>query len=70
MMRSITLVLNYGIDYPLLKGYIFLIVLMTVIIQAGLAPVLAKTCDVCTVQYGESDAAENESSLNQSAKDG
>jgi NhaP-type Na+/H+ or K+/H+ antiporter len=66
---SITLVLNYGIDYPLLKGYIFLIVLMTVIIQAGLAPVIARTCDVCTVQYGEPNAAEDESSLNPSTEE-
>jgi NhaP-type Na+/H+ or K+/H+ antiporter len=50
---SITLLLNYGSDYPLLKGYIFLIVLMTVVIQAGLAPLLARTCDICTVEYGE-----------------
>lgn len=60
---SITLILEYGIDYPLLKGYIFLIVLLTVIIQAGLAPLIAKSCDVCTVDYGLPD--ENESSLNQ-----
>jgi NhaP-type Na+/H+ or K+/H+ antiporter len=55
---SITLLLNYGIDYPLLKGYIFLIVLMTVVIQAGLAPFIAKTCDVCTIEYGKEDEQE------------
>jgi NhaP-type Na+/H+ or K+/H+ antiporter len=61
---SITLQLNYGIVYSQLTGYIFLIVLMTVIIQAGLAPFTAKACEVCTVEYGESPTTEKESSLN------
>jgi len=65
---SITLALDYGIVYNQLTGYIFLIVLLTVVIQAGLAPYLAKTCDICTVEYGESHATENESSLNQSSE--
>jgi NhaP-type Na+/H+ or K+/H+ antiporter len=63
---SLTLTLNYSFVYPQLTGYIFLIVLLTVIIQAGLAPVLAKTCKVCTVAYGERSVPENESSLNES----
>jgi NhaP-type Na+/H+ or K+/H+ antiporter len=52
---SLTLTLNYSFVYPQLTGYIFLIVLMTVIIQAGLAPVLAKTCKVCTIEYGKQE---------------
>ena len=52
---SLTLALNYSFVYPQLTGYIFLIVLMTVIIQAGLAPVLAKRCEVCTVEYGQKE---------------
>lgn len=66
---SITLVLDYGIVYTQITGYIFLIVLLTVIIQAGLAPILAKTCDICTVEYGTAQPTENESSLNPSTKE-
>lgn len=52
---SLTLTLNYGFVYPQLTGYIFLIVLMTVVIQSAVAPALAKTCDICPVEYGEKE---------------
>lgn len=38
---------------PPISGYIFLIVLLTVIIQAGLAPFTAKACRVCTIEYNK-----------------
>lgn len=52
---SLTIALDYGFVYPKLTGYIFLIVLMTVVIQLAIAPVLAKTCEVCTVEYNKQD---------------
>ncbi len=52
---SLTLALNYGFVYPQLAGYIFLIVLMTVVIQSAIAPILAKTCEVCTVEYDKQE---------------
>ncbi|MFX0168132.1 MAG: cation:proton antiporter [Candidatus Hodarchaeota archaeon] len=48
---AITLDVGYGLSLPQIPGYIFLIVLITVIIQAGLAPYTAKACKICTVQY-------------------
>ncbi len=50
---SLTLAITYGFVYLQLTGYIFLIVLLTVIIQSAVAPILAKTCDTCTVEYGK-----------------
>ena len=51
IFMALTLQLRYGLVLPQIPGYIFLIVLITVIIQAGFAPYTAKACKVCTVQY-------------------
>ncbi|MFX1474140.1 MAG: cation:proton antiporter [Promethearchaeota archaeon] len=40
--------LSYGIDIPLIPGYIFLIAFATVVFQAGLAPLLARLFEVTT----------------------
>jgi NhaP-type Na+/H+ or K+/H+ antiporter len=48
---AVTLDLRYGLVFPQIPGFIFLIVLITVIIQAGFASYTAKACKVCTVQY-------------------
>jgi NhaP-type Na+/H+ or K+/H+ antiporter len=52
---SLTLALNYGFVYPQLTGYIFLIVLMTVIIQSAVAPALAKTCEICPIEHEQKE---------------
>lgn len=52
VFMSITLSIRYAFPFPQLPGYIFLIVLLTVIIQAGLSPYTAKACRVCTIEYG------------------
>jgi NhaP-type Na+/H+ or K+/H+ antiporter len=52
---SLTLTLSYSFVYPQLTGYIFLIVLLTVIIQSAIAPALAKTCDICHLKSTEKE---------------
>jgi NhaP-type Na+/H+ or K+/H+ antiporter len=54
---AVTLNLRYGLYFPQIPGYIFLIVLITVIIQAGLAPYTAKACKVCTVEYAKENTS-------------
>jgi len=55
---AITLDVRYGLFLPQIPGYIFLIVLLTVIIQAGLAPFTARACKICTAHYDTENTVE------------
>ncbi len=51
IFMSITLSIRHAFPFPQLPDYISPVVLLTVIIQTGLAPFTAKACGVCTIEY-------------------
>ncbi len=56
VFMAITLSIRYAFPFPQLPGYIFIIVLVTVVVQASVAPLIARAFGISTVKYNQKSA--------------